>query len=135
MTNFEFISKENYIKILNRNKRKNRNRLFYNWKLERFYCNNNAEFQIDIFPSKSKAVGIQFLKNNLLKDLNSSNLFDFHYSPQENDYLSIIHLKDHDEYLRLIYNNGRWIEEEYLYSIRNYFDTYIEFENGYLEIK
>lgn len=135
MIKFEFISKENFNKIPNRNNRKNKNRLFYTWKIERFSCHQNADIEIDIFPSQSKAIGIQMIKKDLIKEMNNGNLFDYQYSPQEKDYLSIINLNDHYEYLRLIYTNGKWIEEEYLYANRNYFDTYIEVESGYIEIK
>lgn len=135
MNEFEFLSKEDFNNIPNRSNRKNKNRLFYSWKLERFANTISADFEVAIFPSKSKASGIQIIKFYLLKAINSSNLFDFQYSPKEKDYLSIINLSDKDEFLLLIYINGSWIEEEYLNASRNYFDQFIELENGYLEIK
>ena len=135
MNELQLIVKDNWKGIPNRNNRQNKTRKIYSWKLERFSHNVKVDFEIDFFPSSSAIRGIQLLKNDILKEINSKNIFDFHYEPMERDFLSIKNLKDPEEYLWLIFLNGNWIEEKYLYSERNYTDKYDEVENGFVEIK
>lgn len=128
------IAKKNWKAIPYRNNRQNKTLKIYSWKLERFSHSQRGDFEIDIFPSSSEVRGIQLLKNGILKEINSKNIFDFHYEPIERDFLSIQYLKDRHEYLCLIFLNGSWIEEKYLYSERNYFDIYNELESGFVEV-
>ena len=87
------ISKLNIKEVPNKNSRKNRNRNFYFWKLERFIKNNKNDIEIDVFPSSSENTNIQNIKDKIIFEINNFNIFDFEFLPMEKDYLSIVNKK------------------------------------------
>ncbi|NHN24769.1 hypothetical protein FIA58_003685 [Flavobacterium jejuense] len=77
LENILLLSKNNIPEIPNKNNRKNKNRIFYSWTLERFVANHKADFEIDVFPSDPETCKIQSCKEDLLLQINSRNIFDF----------------------------------------------------------
>lgn len=129
------ISTKNIQHIPNKSNRKNKSRKFYSWELKRFKVQMKHSFEIDIFPSTSRDYGIQIIKSEILTEINTRNIFDFNFIAAEKDFLSIRNLKDPDEYLNLYYKNGKWEEEYFLFTFRNYNDEYFLLEKGQVELK
>jgi len=134
MNDLVLISEENIIHIANKSNRKNKNRKFYLWELKRFKEQKKNDFEMDIFPSTSEKRGIQIIKTQILSEINFRNIFDFNYVPIEKDFLSIRNIKDNDEYLNLYFRHGKWEEEYFLYTLRNYKDEYIVIGKGQVEL-
>lgn len=134
MYSLNFISAKNIQHIANKSNRKNKNRKFYSWKLERFHQHTEYAFAIDICPSSSENGLIQIQKIEILNIINKLNIFDFDYTPNEKDFLSITNPKDKNEYLNLFYSNGQWIEEYFAYTLREYGDEYTLIEKGQIEL-
>ena len=135
MTNLTLISEKNIQHIANKSNRKNKGRKFYSWELKRFKQEIAYAFEVDVFPSTSKNSGIQSIKNEILIEVNNRNVFDFTYTPNEKDFLSIISLKDSDEYLNLYYRNGKWEEEYFLCTLKKYNHEYFLVEKGQTELQ
>ena len=87
--------------------------------------------EIDYFPSVSNSGLIQRIKTDIIAKLNSTNAFDFDYSPTEKDYLKILNPKNKEEYLNLIFINGLWKEEVYMNELRDpNLDVYKQIAEG-----
>ncbi|WP_419489263.1 hypothetical protein [Chryseobacterium bernardetii] len=103
-------------KILGTHSKKNSK---YYWVLETITEKiENPEHALDYFPSSSEKGYIQDIKDEILEKINSENLFSFPYTPKEGDYLSIKNNLRKQEYLNLIFINGKWIEEIFMCSYR-----------------
>ncbi|AZB24928.1 MULTISPECIES: hypothetical protein [Chryseobacterium] len=103
-------------KILGTHSKKNSK---YYWVLETITGKiENPEHALDYFPSSSEKGYIQDIKDEILEKINSENLFSFPYTPKEGDYLSIKNNLRKQEYLNLIFINGKWIEEIFMCSYR-----------------
>lgn len=142
MKNVMLVSKENWIPIPNKNNRKNKHRKIYSWKLEKASRTDEQIFDqkeiedyaiMDITP-KVPYGQLQDLKQNILSEINQKSLFDFEYVPKELDILNIYSLKEHDDYLNLIFFNGNWIEDGHFNSFRNNRDKYSEYKIGFVEL-
>src|SRR5690606_39185676 len=110
--------------------RNNKKKKVYLWELKRFIKINETNIDVDIFPSTPEHRGIQTLKELIIQEMNHSILFEFDYSPMEKDWLCIRNKEDNDDYLNLMFINNVWEEEYFLYSIRNFNDSYESLGNG-----
>ncbi|WP_346986345.1 hypothetical protein [Chryseobacterium sp. POE27] len=104
-------------KILGTHSKKNSK---YYWILETVTGKNDAsEVSIDYFPSSSEKGYIQDIKDEIIKKINSENIFSFSYESKEGDYLSIKNNLRKQEYLNLIFINNNWTEEIFICSYRD----------------
>lgn len=110
--------------------RNNKKKKVYLWELKRFIKINETNIDVDIFPSTPEHRGIQTLKELIIQEMKHSILFEFDYSPMEKDWLCIRNKEDNDDYLNLMFINNVWEEEYFLYSIRNFNDSYESLGNG-----
>ncbi|MNK51267.1 hypothetical protein D3C87_701650 [compost metagenome] len=92
----------------------------YYWILETITGRNeNAEESVDFELTSSETGYMQNIKEEILKKINSENVFSFAYEPKEGDFLSIKNNLRKFEYLNLIFINGSWKEEVYMCSLRD----------------
>lgn len=116
--------------ITNKTDRKNKKKNVYLWELKRYIETHDTNLEIDIFPSTPEHRGIQTLKELIIQEMNHSILFEFDYSPMEKDWLFIRNKEENDDYLNLMFINNVWEEEYFLYSKRNFNDSYESLGNG-----
>ncbi|MFK7934638.1 MAG: hypothetical protein AB8G22_14095 [Saprospiraceae bacterium] len=136
MHHYQFISKANALSPRERRLRKNKHRRFYHWKIERLHrahlpMDNES---MDVFPSSSEKRGIQLIKTDIIKAINTQKLFDFTYYPALRDFLRIINPKDTDEYLNLFRGVKEWEEEVYVGTLRETRHEYKILAEGIVEL-
>jgi len=91
----------------------------YYWILESITGKNEDAEESDDYELTSSETGyIQNIKEEILETINADNVFSFDYEPKEGDYLSIKNNLRKQEYLNLIFLNGKWKEEVYMCSLR-----------------
>lgn len=81
----------------------------YVWILTRLVGLKEGKFVGKILPPTND-LGNGITPENLIEQLNQSNIFDFEYEPNENDSLKISFQKVSElkEYFTLIYRDGKW---------------------------
>jgi hypothetical protein len=109
---------------------KRQSTLIYWWKLERL--KKSSDVSIDGFYLGRDTTRIQTFKEDLIAKLNAKHLFDFEYSPQEKDYLSI-HLNSL-VYLHLSYEGNIWVEDSHFNPLRSCYSLYTELNKGKVDL-
>lgn len=100
--------------------KKAKNKAKHYWILETVIGKKDAEADFfEGFEQASSETGfIQDSKEEIIEKMNSENLFSFDYEPKEGDYLSIKNNLKKNEYLNLIYLEGKWVEEVFSCTFR-----------------
>ena len=114
MKNLQLISRHEHSKKEKRDKLKK----LYFWQLERYNSNVELEFALDVLPKQPKNHGLQFIKFEIISELNNRNIFDFTFEPQNEDFLRLQNIRNSDDFLTLSFDNGNW-KEHIRFSISN----------------
>lgn len=114
MKNLQFISRNEHFKKEKRDKLKK----LYFWHLERYNPNVELEFAMDVLPKQPKNHGLQLMKFEIISELNTRNIFDFKFEPQNEDFLRLQNIRHSDDFLTLSFYNGNW-KENIRFSISN----------------
>lgn len=133
MKDLVLISKQNFVGIPNKNNRQNKHRKFYEWQLSRFINDPGfGNLSVDILPRSPYETGIQRVKSEIITELNSRNLFDFSFSPAEQDTLHLTNEKEYDDHLLLRFLNGKW--DDFTYPDMTFSEEYRIIHSGKFEL-
>jgi|GEM_PF-6972001 len=107
MKNLQLISIKEHSK---KDKRNKLNKL-YNWYIERYNQNIELVSFMDVLPKQPKKYGIQLLKSEIILEINSRNIFDFTFEPENEDFLVLTNINDCEDFLSLSFFNENWYED------------------------
>lgn len=81
----------------------------YTWELCRAKTAEPSFLEIGFYYPPKKDIGQGLEENWVLLNLNLENCFDFEYTPQEDDCLTIKNDSNINDYMAFIFKNNQWI--------------------------